>query len=119
MAAADSGQKDKLKISVCTVDDNGKVKVDKGKVFTFMLNPSEYDHSFAIVYNKQDAIGQSGSDARFSGVKPEKLKFTTLMDGTGAVAGPDAAKTDVKTQLEDLKAVIYNYDGEKHEHRDG
>jgi len=115
MAAADSGQKDKLTISVCNVDKKGKVAVDKSKAFKFMLNPSEYDHSFAIEYNKQNAIGQSGSDTKFSGIKPEKLKFTTLMDGTGAVAGPDASKTDVKTQLKDLKAVIYNYDGKKHE----
>ena len=115
MADAASGKKDKMTISTCTVDDSGNITVDKDNTFQFMLNPSEYDHSFGIEYNKKNAIGQSGSDTRFSGVKPEKLKFTTLMDGSGAIAAADGSATDVKDQLKALKAIIYNYDGDKHE----
>lgn len=115
MAAGASGEKEKLTISSCTVDDSGNISVDSGKDFVFMLNPSEYDHSFAIEYNEKNAIGQSGSDLKFSGIKPEKLKFTTLIDGTGAIAGPDASTVDVKTQIKNLKAIVYNYDGTKHE----
>jgi len=48
MSGASSGKKDKLKISTCSVDSSGNIKVDKNKSFTFMLNPSEYDHSYAI-----------------------------------------------------------------------
>jgi hypothetical protein len=115
MADAGSNEKDKMTITACTVDDNGKISVDKDNVFKFMLNPSAYDHSFAVEYNKGDAIGQSGSEARFSGVKPETLKFSTLIDGSGAVAGPDASAADVKTQLKALKDIVYKYDGNKHE----
>jgi hypothetical protein len=79
-----------------------------------MLNPSEYDHSFAIEYNKKEAIGQSGSDIKFSGIKPEKLKFSTLIDGTGAL-GSEASKDDVKTQLKKIRDIVYRYDGDKHE----
>ena len=114
MADASTATKEKMTITTCSVDDSGNVTVDKGNSFEFMLNPSEYDHSFAIEYNQKNAIGQSGSDAKFKGVKPEKLKFSTLFDGTGAVGGPDAAK-DVKTQLKELKDIVYKYDGEKHE----
>jgi hypothetical protein len=113
MVGAITGKKDKLTITACSVDSSGNIKVDKNKSFTFMLNPSEYDHSYAIGYSRKEAIGQSGSDTKFGGVKPEKLKLGTMIDGTGAVAGADAS--DVKTQIKELKDIVYKYDGEKHE----
>lgn len=115
MSAARSGKKDKLKISTCSVDSSGNIKVDKNKSFTFMLNPSEYDHSYAIGYSRKEAIGQSGSDTKFGGVKPEKLKFSALIDGSGAVSGTDANTLDVKTQIKAMKDIVYKYDGDKHE----
>lgn len=111
----ETGEKTKLKITACTVDDQGKISVDKGKEFVFMLNPSEYDHSYNIGYSEKEAIGQAGSDVKFAGIKPEKLKFSTLVDCTGAIIGADAGSDDVKTQLKNLKKIIYQYDGNKHE----
>ena len=113
MADSGSGEKDKLTIATCKVDDAGNITVEDNS-FKFMLNPSEYDHSFAIGYNKKEAIGQSGSDVKFSGIKPEKLKFSVVIDGTGAL-GSEASKDDVKTQLKNIKGIVYKYDGEKHE----
>lgn len=115
MTSANTGKKDKLTICACKVDTDGNITVEKDKSFEFMLNPSEYDHSFSIGYNKKEAIGQSGSDAKFSGTRPEKLKFRTLIDGSGAVAGPDSTTRDVKTQIKELKDIVYTYSGEKHE----
>ncbi len=115
MFAARSGKKDKLIISTCSVDSSGNIKVDKNKSFTFMLNPSEYNHSYAIAYSRKEAIGQSGSDTRFGGVKPEKLNFNALIDCSGAVSGTDANTPDVKTQIKALKDIVYKYDGDKHE----
>ncbi len=115
MSATKSGKKDKLTISTCSVDSSGNITVDKGNSFKFMLNPSEYDHSYAIGYSRKQAIGQSGLDSKFAGVKPEKLKFSTLIDGSGAVAGADASQLDVKTQVKKLRDIVYRYDGDKHE----
>ena len=115
MNGAGSGKLDKLEISTCSVDSSGNIKVDKNNSFTFMLNPSEYDHSYAIGYSRKEAIGQSGSDTKFSGVKPEKLKFSSLIDCSGAVPGTDADASDVKTQIKALKDIVYKYDGDKHE----
>lgn len=112
---SNSGKKDKLIISACDVDADGNVKVDKNKSYEFMLNPSEYDHSYAIGYNRKEAIGQSGSEVKFGGVKPEKLKFAAVVDCSGAVADSDSDKTDVKTRIKELKAIVYQYDGKKHE----
>ncbi len=114
MADTGSGKKEKLSIATCKVDDNGNITVEKDNSFEFTLNPSEYDHSYAIEYNKKEAVGQSGSDIKFSGVKPEKLKFSALVDGTGAL-GPDGGIDDVNTQLKNLRDIVYKYDGDKHE----
>ena len=58
MADANSAEKERLMITACTVDDNGKVSVDSSRQFKFMLNPEKYDHSFAINYSDKSAIGQ-------------------------------------------------------------
>lgn len=110
-----AGSKKKLKLSPCTVDDSGNVTVDDGASFEVMLNPSSYSHSYSIGYNKKDAIGQLGSDTKFSGIKPEKVSFDILIDGTGVVEGPDAAASDVKDQVKKLTDIIYKYDGSNHE----
>lgn len=110
-----TAKKDKLTISTCSVDAKGNIKVDKARSFKFMLNPSDYDHSYEIGYNKKEAIGQSGSAAKFSGVKPERLKFSALIDGSGAVGKTDASPDDVKDQIKGLLNIVYKYDGDKHE----
>lgn len=115
MFGSKPAKKDKLTISTCTVDDSGNIKVDTGNSFEFMLNPSAYDHAFAIGYSQKQAIGQSGSDAKFEAVKPEKLKFSAVIDGSGAVESPDGKVIDVKSQIKALKDIVYKYDGDKHE----
>ena len=113
MAGISTGLKKKLKISPCTVDDSGNVTVNDGSSFEVMLNPSSYSHSYSIGYNQKEALGQLGSDAKFSGIKPEKVSFDMVIDGTGVVAliGVD----DVKTQIGNLTDIVYKYDGSNHE----
>jgi len=114
MAEMSTGKKDKLKISPCSVDTDGNITVDKSREYEFFFNPSEFSHSYAIDYCKKEAIGQSSSDSKFSGIKPEKIKFTLLIDGTG-VAATNSSPLDVKTQVKNISDIIYKYDGEKHE----
>lgn len=109
---ATAGEKKKLKISPCTVDDSGNVTVNDGGAFELMLNPSSYSHAYAIGYNKKEALGQLGSDAKFSGIKPEKVNFDVVIDGTGVVEG---SSDDVKTQVSKLTDIVYKYDGSAHE----
>ena len=112
---ADSGEKDKLTITACNVDDNGNVSVDDSRQFRFSLNPEKFDRAYAVGYSEKNAIGQSASNTKFSGVKPETLKLSTLIDATGVVGGSDADSRDVKTQIGDLMDIVYRYNGDKHE----
>lgn len=125
MADSSSGEKEKLTITACKVDANGKVSVDvnnKGQVefpnsrqFKFALNPEKYERSFAISYSDKSAIGQSAANPKFSGVGPETLKISTMIDTTGATGDADANTKDLKTQLEELSDIVYKYDGKAHE----
>jgi len=110
-----TGSKKKLKLSPCAVDESGNVTVDDGASFELMLNPSSYSHSYSIGYNHKEAIGQLGSDAKFSGIKPEKVSFDIVIDGTGVVEVADSASSDVKDQVKKLTDVVYKYDGNNHE----
>lgn len=80
-----------------------------------MLNPSGYSHSYSIGYNKKEGIGQLGSDSKFSGIKPEKVNFDIVIDGTGVVELPSSSSSDVKSQVKELTDIVYKYDGDNHE----
>lgn len=112
---ADSGEKDRLTITACKVDDNGNVSVDDSKQFKFTLNPEKFEHTYEVGYSDKSALGQSSTNTKFSGTKPEKLKIGTIIDTTGAVGEAGANDKDLITQLKDLMDIVYKYDGDKHE----
>ena len=105
----------KLTISPCTVDKNGKVSVDSDKKFEVMLNPASYKQNLSISYNRDKTLGQNESDQNFSAINPQKLDFSVIIDGTGVVESPKPGKPDVKTQIDHLNEIVYNYQGDKHE----
>lgn len=114
MAAPSTGLKKKLTISPC-IDSAGDIKVDSSKKpFEVMLNPDRYTNNFTITYNKEEPLGKSAGESKFSGYKPEIIGFDLVMDGTGVVnAGKKSP--DVKTQVKQLKDIVYKYDDEGHE----
>lgn len=88
-----------------------------GPSFSAMINPSEFSLSQAILYNKTAALGSSAPNLRFVNVRGDKVSFSLVLDGTGVVpvaSAADAGKT-VAQRLEELSAVVYDYDGEKHQ----
>lgn len=95
------------------------VKVDKedneitGRTFKVMLNPEGYSRKWDIVYNDEQAIGETGKDKKFSKMGTAKLTLKKIvLDGTGVVAptGPG-----VDQRIENLKKTVYSYDGKSHE----
>ena len=95
---------------------DGTIVLDPGTSFTVMLNPADFKHSYGIQYDKQKAQGETAADPKFSAVDNEKVNFSLVLDGTGAV--PMATGTQrqtVKAQLAQLNKVVYAYDGNVHE----
>jgi hypothetical protein len=113
MPEATSRSNTKLTITPCAVDKNGKVTVEEGKKFEVMLNPASYKHNKSINYDNQQALGKSESNPHFNLFNPQKLDFSIIIDGTGVAA--DTEKRDVRTQIDQLNDVVYNFQGDKHE----
>lgn len=108
---ASLGTKTKLTISPCDVSD-GIATVNGDTPFVAMINPSGYQHSSAIKYAKNEALGPGGEE-KFSKITPDKIVFKEMvLDGTGVVEG---TTTSVKDQIALLRKVAYTYQGDDHE----
>src|SRR4051812_16744697 len=115
MPAAATGTKEKLLITRCTVEEDGSITLGDDS-FTVMLNPSSYSHTHEINYQRPSMFGQIGSEVKFADIGNESVGFDMLVDGTGAVSAADGGSyDDVKTQLQNLRGVVYDYQGVKHE----
>jgi nucleoid-associated protein YgaU len=111
-----SAEKTRLSMTRYNVSDTGTVSLDSSIAFTVLLNPADIKHTRSISYDKKKALGQPAVDPKFSAVEAEKLSFALLLDGTGAVPlGASETRLDVKTQLEKLNRVVYQYDGSQHQ----
>lgn len=108
------GRKTQLTINRVKVSPDGSMTVDRLKSFTAMLNPSDVRHERAIRYNTRMTLGQVGSETRFSGVMPDTVDFTLMLDGTGAVP-TDSDPGEVSDQVKALNNVVYTYDGNEHQ----
>lgn len=111
----------KLKIIRCKIQ-NGQIKEQKGAANTFQatINPQDYSHTFGLKYSgtgsggsKAGALNKSAPVAKFASTESEKLSFSIVLDGTGVVV--DAAKVTVAQQIDKLRTITYDYDGDEHE----
>lgn len=110
-----ASQKTRLLMTRYTVDDAGTITLDSKVSFTVQLNPADLKHSRSISYSNTNAQGGKKKSPKFSAVGADKVNFSLLLDGTGAVPMAPADRVDVKTQLENLTKVVYQYIGTQHE----
>lgn len=78
--------------------------------YVAMLNPSTIDIGRSIEYSPESS-GTSASAPKFMQVSGETLSFELVIDCTGVV---DDTRTDLKTELETLAAVMLSYQGSIH-----
>lgn len=115
------GLKARLTITRCTV--SGGTVTPTGKKMEAMLNPASLSHSHSISYSgsgtsgtergcSNRVLGQTAVEPKFSAVNSEKLSFELIFDGSGAVPGK---LVNVGQQIQRLKEIVYDYDGNAHE----
>jgi nucleoid-associated protein YgaU len=114
-ATGSSGTKTLLKLTRYTVSTEGTITIDTANSFTVMINPAEISHTRKISYDQTKAQGEVAPDKKFSAVEPETLSFSVTLDGTGVVAPPTGGAKEVMELVNDLKKVVYDYVGTKHE----
>ncbi|MEM7488919.1 MAG: peptidoglycan-binding protein [Pseudomonadota bacterium] len=109
----------KLRIQRCAM---GKSKIEPKKgtdnVFEAVINPESYTHDFGLAYTGtagrgESPIGTSAPVPKYAMAEPEKMSFSLVLDGTGVV--PDEKQRTVIQQVEALRRIVYDYDGEEHE----
>lgn len=97
------------------VDDKGVKTSDPTIDFTVQINPADVKHDRSISYSTTKTLGESHRNFKFNTVGVEKVSFSLVLDGTGAVPMALADRMDVKTQLEKLTQVVYEYVGKQHQ----
>ena len=129
MVSLSTGLKELLTITACTLSD-GTVTAGSDK-FEVMMNPSEFTHDHSISYTsssagsngkggvgcgptKGKAIGKAAPTPEFSSYGAEKVNFDLVIDGTGVVS---LLSPSVADQIKELKSIVYQYVGDKHEPR--
>ncbi len=110
----------KLRITKCTVQQNGQVQDLSGPAnfFETAINPASYKTDSSITYSGSDPgdrkpIGTSGANPRYDSTNATGLNFEIVLDGTGVV--PDTQDRTVAGQLAALRAIAFSYDGTRHE----
>lgn len=108
-----AGKLEKMTITPCKVDDEGNITAQAdSKSMKVMINPSSFTHNLTISYSQKEALGANGEDLKFKNIKPDTVSFELVFDGTGVV--PNATDT-VKDQVDQLKKIVYQYDGKEHQ----
>lgn len=106
---ADAGSGELVKLTISAEDNSSKFEV--------MLNPEKFTHNLSINYNTKEGKGKSETEAKFNAYRPQNVSFNIWIDGTGVV-NPGKGSPDVRTQIKQLKDVVYKYNGQKHEPND-
>ncbi|MDE0968754.1 MAG: peptidoglycan-binding protein [Octadecabacter sp.] len=109
----------KLTLYRCSMQiDKIVPKGGTANTFEATINPESYKHDYALQYtgtngDRDTPVGKSAPIPKYSMADPEKVSFTLIVDGTGVV--PDSADQTVAQQIEKLRKIAYDYDGEAHE----
>lgn len=84
--------------------------------FTAVINPSSYRNGFNIDYVTRKEIGGKSESPSFKRIGKEDLSFELILDGTGVIPMPTQYEGwNVDQLLAQLKATVYNYEGEIHQ----
>ena len=87
-------------------------RIDGEWRYTCTINPATYSHSYEVgfVEMKSQASGSASQSKSFKGIKAEKVSFSLVFDGTGAI--PNSG--DVRTEIRKFKRIVYSYQGSIH-----
>ena len=104
-----------LGITPCQSRKDRVIKVNNSDTFYVMINPSSYKHERIISFSKKKSFGGMASSSHFNNIKPDKISFEIIFDGTGVIpSGNNNEDNDVKSQLKKLDTVLC-YDGSQHQ----
>lgn len=106
------GKLEKMRItSFSKPEMNATDKVDEFEVF---INPENYSQEFKIEYNQEQGAGTSANTPRFTQMPPKEMSFDFLFDRTGALPDSPIHPKGVVDDIDKLKKMTYEFDGDIH-----
>lgn len=106
-------QNDFIKLKIIGYKENTFSQTDEDGSFSVQFNPSEYSLSHEVVWESEQADGQTDSEQKFKKIKPSDLQFSFVIDGTGA----SGEKIDAVEKLDEFMELAYKFQGDKHKPR--
>lgn len=87
------------------------------RTFEAMFNPASFEQKYAVKYAPVQSLNSSGSEARFTLSKPQKLDLELLLDGTGveAIGLLAPMRKTVSERLKDFLDTTYELNGSTHQ----
>ncbi len=91
--------------------------------YQFLINPESYTFHYELEQAEDASIGSSGSELMYYRQIPNEWTFDILIDGTGVIKDASALSisvignaepVDVQTQVNTLKSIVLDYNGEIH-----
>ena len=109
-----TGELEKLHI-IAYSDAELSSEVEDGTFYT-LVNPETYELKYKVEFKEQQASGTSAHMLEFDKIPPKEISFDFLFDRTGAVPGAPADEEDggVENDIEKLKKVVLDYNGDLH-----
>lgn len=103
------------KLKIISYDDpKTRKKIDEMDV---LINPESYNKKIEIKYSEKQPAGTSGKLPKFSKIEPDKIDFELFFDRTGVINDNPPGETGVDEDINHLKALTVEYQGNKHRPR--
>ncbi len=103
------------KLKIISYDDpKTRQAVDQMDV---LINPESYNKKIEIKYSDKQPAGTSGKLPKFSKIEPDKIDFELFFDRTGVITDQPPGDTGVDEDIEKLKSLTVEYNGDKHRPR--
>lgn len=96
-------------VSYSKIDFADGNKVDEYEV---LFNPEKFSHDFEIAYDKQQAIGSSGTETRYFKTLPERISFSLIFDST--IELEENKDKNVNDELNKFKDIVFTFNGDIH-----
>ena len=89
-------------------------KVDKVDEFEVFINPENYSQEYKIEYNQEQGDGSTPGPLKFTRTPPQEMSFDFLFDRTGALPDSPVQPRGVMPDIEHLKKMTYEFNGDIH-----
>lgn len=82
-----------------------------------LINPESYNKKIEIKYSDKQPAGTSGKLPKFSKIEPDKIDFELFFDRTGVITDTAPGDLGVDEDINQLKSLTVEYQGNKHRPR--